>query len=342
MSDKQNKILDFIVHKLIKEAHEKTADVDIRPSTLTVNPSVQRLVDEIHKLYLSKLGKGYGRFESDEDNYPFPKYIKEHFSENKYDFHPFSEKLMRHLKERAKQEPLATGGYVLIAKVENDSTTYLLVAMVTEVIGSAITNNLDVIDSTHLDMSQLRVAGRIDITAWQNGHDRYISFIKGRSDIATYFKLFLGCNDVVVAAQESKKLVHALESFALAQQMSADERDNLLATAYHFLNDLSKNGNPVSLDALANHIYPQAPDKLKEKFADDSIELSDDFVPDRRAIKSLIKFSGKSNHWQIIFDRKGIRDGSVRYDKDSDTIILSAIPDDLKQELIEEHQDADE
>lgn len=342
MSDKQNKILDFIVHKLIKEAHEKTADVDIRPSALSVNPSVQRLVDEIHKLYLSKLGKGYGKFETDEDNYPFPRFLRDHFSENKLNFHEFSKKLMTHLKARAEKEPLATGGYVLIAKVKNDATTYLLVAIVTEVIGSAITNDLNVIDSTHLDMSQLRVAGRIDVTSWQNNHERYISFIKGRSDIAAYFKLFLGCNDVVAAAQESKKLVQALESFALAQQMSADERDNLLATAYHFLNDLSKNGDPVSLDALANHVYPQAPDKLKEKFADESIELSDDFVPDRRVIKSLVKFSGKSNYWQVSFDRKGIRNGSVRYDKDSDTIILSAIPDDLKRELIEEYQDADE
>lgn len=338
MTDKQNKIVDFIVHKLIKDAHSKITDIDIRPKPLSVNASVQRLVDELHKLYLSKLGKGYGKFETDEINYPFPRFLREHFTKNDYDFHEFSSKLMTHLKARAEQELLATGGYVLIAKVENDSSTYLLVAIVTEVIGSSITNDLDVIDSTHLDMSQLRVAGRIDVSAWQNNHDRYISFIKGRTDIAAYFKLFLGCNDVVIAAQESKRLVEILNSYAEEQNLTTDLRDELFENAYNYLNELSKKGNTVSLDALANHICPEDPESLKSKLSD----LSDDFIPDRRSIKSLTKFTGKSAYWQVSFDRKAVRNGSVRYDKDTDTIILSDIPDDLKKELIDESEESDE
>ena len=42
----------------------------------------------------------------------------------------------------------------------------------------------------------LRVAGRIDLGAWQTGGERYISFLRGRGDVAQYFKLFLGCNDL--------------------------------------------------------------------------------------------------------------------------------------------------
>ncbi|HAL37027.1 MAG TPA: hypothetical protein DCP03_02465 [Polaromonas sp.] len=49
------------------------------------------------------------------------------------------------------------------------------------------------------------------MTAWLAGGDRYISFLKGRTDVAGYFKLFLGCNDVHLAAEESKKLLQGLE-----------------------------------------------------------------------------------------------------------------------------------
>lgn len=336
MDNIQNIITDFIVHKLIKEAHSRDTTIELRPAPLTINKSVQRLVDELYKIYAGRVSKGYGKFETDENNYPFPKFIREHFSDNSYNFFQLSSNLMSHLKSRSETELLATGGFVLIAKVQSNGSEFLLVAIVTEILGSAITSGLDVVDSSHLDMSQLRVAGRIDITSWQQGHPRYISFIKGRGDIATYFKLFLGCNDVMIAAQESKKLVDALNDFAFEQNLSPEARDKLFESSYNFLKDLSKNGNPVSLEALANHVYSDDPEKLKVKLSDSSIALSDEFIPDGRSIKSLTKFNGKSDFWQVTFDRKAIRNGSVRYDISSDTIILSNIPADLRKELIEE------
>ena len=55
-----------------------------------------------------------------------------------------------------------------------------------------IGDGLSILDSPHLDMAGLQVAGRIDITAWQAGAERYISFLKGRGDVAGWFKRCLG------------------------------------------------------------------------------------------------------------------------------------------------------
>lgn len=333
MSEQSCTISSVIVHKLIKEQHKKEASVELGSAPLDLKPSTQRLIDNIHKLYSQRPTKGYGKFEDNENEFPIQTYIKEHIKKETTTFFDMSKSLMEHLKNRAERELLSTGGYVLIARLQNDGRDYLLVSIVTEVLGTAITEGLDVIDSTHLDISQMRVAGRIDLSGWEEGSERYISFLKGRSDIAEYFKLFLGCDDLVVALEESRKLKNALEEFFNSQDITKDKRDNVLQSAHDYLMELGKDNIEVSLDALANHIWPNDPDSLKQALADEELSLSDGFVPDRRAIRGLVNFEGKTKHWQLKFDRTAIRSGSIQYNRDKETITLKNLPSNLISEL---------
>lgn len=339
MSLPSNQVTNFIVHKLIKEAHQRNARVDPRSTAMDVTPTVQRVVDHVHKLFADKIGKGYGRFEENEDEFPAIKYVRRYVSEGGPDFLEFSLELMDHLRARAEVEQLATGGYVLIAMIDNGATRFLLVAIVTETLGAAITAGMDVVDSVHLDMSHLRVAGRVDLSAWQSGADRYISFLKGRGDVADYFRRFLGCNDMLLALEESKKLVMGLERFADEQSLEPGHRDRFLESAHQYLEELSRSRTAVSLDELTNHLWPQAPDEFRRSLASDDLQLSDGFIPDRRATKALVKFEGKSRYWRLAFDRKAIRNGDLRYDEKTDTITLSNIPLELRSDLLHEISD---
>ncbi|WP_432719869.1 nucleoid-associated protein [Jeongeupia wiesaeckerbachi] len=330
---------NFIVHKLKKEQHKREATVELRDDPLPIDETIQRLVEQLHKLYSSRLGKGYGRFEESEDEYPTVKYVRQHYADDELSFVEMTQRMMQHLANRASQELLASGGYVLFTTITNDNTEYLLVAMVTDVVGAAITEQLAVAASIHLDMSQLRVAGRISLTAWRADKERYIGFLKGRSDVAEYFKLFLGCNDVLEALKETQKLVRGLETFAETQGLSTEAKDSLFEDAHGYLEQLRKDGTPVSLEALINRLWPEEPELLRSTLISDELSLSDGFVPDRRATRRLIKFEGKSDYWKLTFDRKAIRSGHLKYDRNRDTIVLSSIPDHLRQELIEELND---
>lgn len=333
-----NNIVNLVVHKLIKDQHG-AASIELADAPINVTPSAQRLIDHLHKLYAERPGKGYGKFEEDENNFPMPRFVREYFVDQLTDYYALSQVMMQHLQARAGQEQLATGGYVLIAHVNNGANDFLLVAIVTEVVGTAITEGLEIVDSVHLDMSNLRVAGRVDLTAWQAGAERYVSFLKGRGEVANYFKQFLGCNDVLVALQETQKLVRGLESFATEQNLEPAVRDQLFEQAYTFLEELGRNGNPVSLDAFANRLWPDSPDDLRTALAIEDLQLSDGFVPDRRAIKGLVKFKGASTHWKLEFDRRGLRNGDIRYDQDNNKLVLSNIPDALRRELLDELND---
>jgi nucleoid-associated protein len=292
-------------------------------------------------MYSGNTGKAFGCFEANEDEFPAQRYIRQHVIHNEYDFIVLSEKLMERLVNQAGDELLATGGYVLFARISVGETHYVLIAIVTETVGTAITDGLDVIDSVHLDLSHLRVAGRIDLNAWQAGVERYISFLKGRGDIADYFKTFIGCNDVLKPLVETQKLVTALEAFATEQGMTVESRGAFLERAHQFIVQLPKN-SPLSLSSLANHSWPDEPEKLTATLSRDEFSLSDGFVPDRRAAKGLVNFEGKSQFWKLNFSRAAIKNGHVEYDAENQRIILKNIPDDLRQELLAETAEIDD
>ncbi|XZG69031.1 nucleoid-associated protein [Chitinibacteraceae bacterium HSL-7] len=322
----------LVVHRLIKDPHGPATTL-MRPHELAVTPAAERLLSAIGQRYSGRFGKGYGRFEEDEDNFPMPRFVRQYAIENDIDFMAFSRLAMQHLEARAADEPLSSGGYVLIARVTDHDHDCIIFALVTEVIGMAITGDFELVDSPQLDLDNLRVAGRIDLTALADGTERYISFLKGRGDVASYFKLFLGCNDVRLALKETQKLVQGLAQFAETEAIHGNERDALFERAHQYLDERGDEHEPLALDELVRRAYPDAPERLGHALADETLELSDGFVPDRRAIKPLRRFAASGESWKVEFDRASLRSGAIIYDRDREMLILTELPDELKAAL---------
>lgn len=335
MTELQNTISNLVIHRLIQEPQGATT-IELRADTNLVTEPAARLVERLCRHYAARPGKGYGKFEDDEASFPMPGLVRQHVVDQGIDFTTLSHRMMEHLRQRAEGEDLGGGGFVLIARVRELGADCLWVAILTETVGTAIGGRLEIIDSPQLDLSGLRVAGRIDLSAWQQGAERYISFLKGRGDVAQYFKLFLGCNDVVIALKETQKLVQTLGHFAETQQLEAPVRDALLERAHVYLDELGETSAPLSLDAIAREVWPSAPERLRETLKDDALELASGFVPDRRALRPLIRFRANAQQWKLEFDRSSLRSGAVHYDKDSETLVLSNIPDHLKRMLLED------
>jgi Nucleoid-associated protein len=193
----KTEIKGLIVHKFEKVQHQH-GTILARETPVATTDAVQRLVDALHSLYSERAGKGYGKFEADEDTFPMQRRVRAYFVDKSDDFQAYSLAALNILKGKADEAPLSTGGYVLVAHLFNGVRDYLLFAIVTDTLGSAITEKLEIIDSNHLDLNEFRVAGRIDLTGWVGKEDRYISFLKGKkANVSGYFKHFLGCNDTV-------------------------------------------------------------------------------------------------------------------------------------------------
>lgn len=332
----QNTIIAVIVHDLVKT--ENGFKADERNELLTVTSTVQRLVDQLVSEYAKRTGKSHGRFEDDEDNYPMPKYVRQYYIDTNKTFIELSQAMMRTLCTKA-AKTAATGGHVFIAHISHNNLEYLIVAILTDELGAFLTAGKDVEDSVYLDIKGFRVAGRIDMTNWKAGGERYLSFIKGRDQdkISDYFKAFLGCDNSVAAAAETNTLLSGLESFSSEQSMNEITKEAFLTRAFDICNRLSNEGEPLDIQAFANELWPNAPEELVAILSNPSLQLSEGFVPDKRVLRRLVKFSGRTSLWKIEFKRSALNQRLIIFNPD-ETLTITNLPEDLKDRLRKEHQ----
>ena len=339
-----NIVNHVIIHKLVKEKHGKSSVVE-RSSPLVVTEPVKNLVLAIHDLYAGKASKGYGRFEADEVNYPTSAILRNIFIDQSISFVEGSKLLLSVLSAKAGAVPLATGGYVLMAQVTNSAQdTWFLVAIINNVDGSVIDDQtLEVVGAMHVDLENLRVAGRVNLTDWEKAAKdvRYIGFLKQRGEVADYFKLFLGCNELVADTEETKKLVEVLKKFAKSQGLDHKAEEEFLKSAFNYCDERNKKDEPLSLVALSNAAWPNEPKKLQNAFVEDDVQISDGFVPDGRSIKALVRLRYKTDYWTVDIDRLALSQGYAHYNQKKGELTLLKLPEGLKAELDREIKDDD-
>jgi nucleoid-associated protein len=333
-----NDILNVVIHDLNRG--ESGFEIDPGDSALIVTHTMQRLVDQLSLLYGKRTGKSHGRFEADIVNFPVQVHLRDYYINNSVNFYDATLNMMRVLRSCA-QGTASTGGHIFIAHIQRDSRDYMLVAMLNDELGAAITGDKDVEDSVYLDVKGFRLAGRVDLSQWAVGGDKYLSFLKGKGQdrVSDYFKQFLGCDSTIAAIIETQNLIAALESFAASSEMDEVTKDDFLRSAYTICKRYADNDIPFEVEVFSNELWPHAPEVLAESLVEADLNISDGFVPDKRPLKKLVKFFGKTPNWKIEFDRKAISHGQIVFDAGAGTLTISDLPSDLLSRLTEEYEE---
>ncbi len=310
-------------------------EVQVGNSAIAVSKTVIRLINELHKLYSRRPSKSYGKFSDDTENYPTSVHLSEYLAGNK-SFDQLTIALMAKLAKEAGAKSASTGGHVFFCHFEREEFHFFLVAIVTDKISAALTDNEDLEDVTHLDVDGFRFAGRVNLSGWSGDDERYIGFLKGKGAVAEYFKEFLGCDTTIQSRVETTNLVMAIKSFADKKGFHDQQREEFMRKALEICDRDAKSDKVVDFPTLANELYPQAPDELTDVLADPDLGLNDGFVADRRALKRFVTFKRKTSNWSVEFERKALHDGKVLYNPEDKTITLLDVPEDLQNELKEE------
>ena len=315
-------MIKHIIYHILHKEQNAQGEVDESPNELPIDDDNKQFLADLSKAYSERAGKGYGYFG---DGFTTPLILKGYLN-NTHNFYKTTIKMLDVLLTEINRKPLAKGGKVFITHYEENHANYLLVAILSER-NTYVADNWGMNRNQSLDIDRLKFAGRINLTAWQNGEARYISFLKGQGDISEYFKLFLACNDVLIAQAETKKLVELLEDFANEQGLDLDGKASFFDLAQEYLYDINKNKEPFELETFANRVWSKEPQILKDKLTDDKNGISDGFIPDKRSLKKLSTFTGKTKHWRLSFDRTAIADGQIRVD--NGRIIINNPPEKL-------------
>lgn len=333
-----------IVHTMVVQG--ASAHLDPREEELEITELAQQLVDTLYSVYRSRAAKSHGKFNGDVERAPSQLHAKSYLLDGNGEFCGFTKHMAKLLCDKV-QGVAATSGHVFFAHIEGDGREFLLIAIVTDEIDIALNSDKELKKAEHLDLKGFRFAGRIDVTAWRENTERYVSFLKGTKDVSNYFMAFLGCDTAIPNLADTQHLTKTLRGFASNatiddQPLTDEARDQWLWQVDAHCRKMSDNGEPLNIEVFCNQLWPSKPSALVSAIVESEYPVSDGFVLNKRGLQNLVHFRGKSDHWELKFDREALSKGKVHYNADDETITLRGVPVDLIERLKREDEDRED
>lgn len=328
-------VVKSIVHRLEKKRNQKST-LKLRKDLLPISVPLTNLLSELRIVYNKKTGKSYGIFQPDDETYPFKKFLLQYIK-NESDFASFSNKSMSLFKSKIDSANLATGGYVIFIHYKVNETNYLMVVMLSDKSGITINDEtLDLLDTTHLDLEKLHLAGRIDVDQWRTDvSEKYLSFVKGRKSgdgVSLYFREFLGCTDYTDPKKQSLILLQVIEDYGMKNEMSYNDKVQFKQRIFDYCEEKRKAGLPIYLEDLSYYIDEENPEAFLEFSNSEKYALNSGFEPHRDTIKKFRRYMGKDASLSISFE-SDLLGNRINYKADQKILEIKKLPIDLQNEL---------
>lgn len=327
-----------IIHAITLNSEGKLG-CRLRPQPLLNGAAVEAMVEELHQTYSSKAGKGFGFFGvhgDDGEANPAFKNALQSYLENALGFVELSAAAGKLLQEELSKYDFSQGGFLLLALYQHMATDYLFVALLNAKSSMTVLDDMELTQNDHLDLTNLQLAARIDLTEWQRDSEsrKYISFVRGRAGrkVADFFLDFMGCVEGVNAKQQSKELMQAVEDFVAEGDLTKDERQQCRNRVFEYCQEQVETGIDVQLKDLADELAESGMESFYDFAKQGEYDLEDNFPADKSTLRQLKKFSGTGGGVSLSFDSTHLGE-RVIYDPISDTIVIKGVPANLKDQL---------
>lgn len=324
-----------IVHFIDKKPDGSPAVLHARDAELPVNQAMENLMADLNDSYNAKQGKAWGFFHEESGAYPFSGWLKAYL-DSEQDFTAFSRQAVEHLQKLMEESNLSTGGHVLLAHYQQGMTDYLAIALLHHSEGVTVTEALEVAPAKHLDLGQLHLAARINISEWQNNRQskQYISFIKGKNGkkVSDYFRDFIGCQEGVDAPSETRTLLKAFSDYVENEDLAEEQAREKTQTLVDYASTQARLGEPITVEELSGLLDEDKPRAFYEHIRNSDYGLAPEIPPDKRTLNQFRRFTGRAEGLSISFEAH-LLGSRVEFDEASDTLIIRQVPTQLKDQL---------
>ncbi|MBE8168359.1 MAG: nucleoid-associated protein YejK [Shewanella sp.] len=327
-----------IIHEITQDS-QGTLRCRLRPQPLLNSQAAEHMLEELHQTFTSKAGKGYGYFgihgDDGEANSVFSEALTQ-YRDNELGFVEFSGQSSKLLQDELSKYDFSQGGFLLMACYTSITSEYLFVALLSAKSSMTVLDDMELTENNHLDLSNIQLAARIDLTELQAEPDskKYISFIRGRAGrkVADFFLDFMGCVEGVNTKFQNKSLMNAVEDFVSGNELTKEERQQVREKVYDYCTERSDEGNDIDLKQLNEELSETGMDSFYDFANGGEYELDDAFPADKATLRQLKKFSGAGGGVSLSFDGNHLGD-RVIYDPISNTILIKGVPANLKDQL---------
>ncbi|GLT17607.1 nucleoid-associated protein [Vibrio zhanjiangensis] len=323
---------NVILHQLRKNDSDELI-VNFRTECLENDTSTENLVAELHRVFNSKAGKGFGCFKSDSE---FQIWLHE-LCKGERNFYDFSQLSATRLKNELGKYPFADDGILVIAQYQSLATDYLFVALVPSNQSLKVTEGLDISATDYLDLNKMDIAARIDLTSYETDKDsnRYLAYIKGRvgRKVADFFMDFLQAEAGLDTKLQNQVLIQAVEDFCSDSKLEKEEVINYKKQVADYCKEQIKTGDEVQIKELSGELPPTHDGTSFHDFTQkQGYELEDSFPADRTAVRKLTKYVGAGGGLNMSFDSLLLGE-RIFYDPETDTLTIKGTPPNLRDQL---------
>ncbi len=221
------------------------------------------------------------------------------------DFVSLSRDMTKLLSDTMKDEPLATGGYLVFAEHEHNNDWFFLIVLLSTRAEPTFDDQLNLTSAVTLDFEHLRHAARIKEAGVIPSSPGAVHFVSRRADaVSDYFLKFLGCEKVTDPAAQGANLHSALSQWASSQNLNEEQKEEVMQKTYSYWQGCRKEKKLMTLTGLANALYPNDPRTILSHLGNESHNLAGEFSPPSPAVmKKFVKFSFADDQLKLEFDR---------------------------------------
>ena len=324
-----------IVHFIDKKPDDSAVVLHRRSESLPHSSALEHVLADINDSYNSKPTKAWGFFQADSAGAPLQSWLSDYLAE-KIDFTQFSQQAVEHLKKIIEDANLTLSGHVLFAHYQQGMTDYLSIAILQHSDGMVITEDLAIESARHLDLSQIHLATRINLSEWQNNTQskKYISFLKGKNGkkVVDGFREFLGCEEGVDGPGETRTLLKAFSDFVESEDLPEEQAREKTNSYISYANSQTKRGEVVSIEGLSEALDQDNPKAFYEHIRNKDYGLSPEIPADKRTLNAFHRFTGRAEGISISFESH-LLGSKVEYDETRDMLIIRQLPTQLKDQL---------
>lgn len=334
-------ILQACAHRIDKQSDEQ-------PATLTCGESMTdtAIADSLLANFNSSFHgkpKAWGHFSEagvEEDSEAAPAsssrfaFELERYRSGKINFTDFTRQTTESLMPLLDAH-LSIGGHWWFVHSRQGEAEYLTLAMLHQRDGYGFDDDLNLVAVQQLNLGQLMLAARIDLTQWQRGQSRqYITYVqdRGNKKLVEAFREWLGCEEGVNAGAETRTLLKAFSDYVESEDLPEEASREKTEALIGYANGQAKRGEPITLDELSELVDEQQPKAFYDYIRNQDYGLAAEIPPDKRTLQQFKRFAGRASGVSISFDSH-LLGNSIEYDDERDRLIIKQIPGQLKEQI---------
>lgn len=325
-----------IIHNIEKEQNQKAR---IEYSNQLYDKSdnkCKKLLDVVYSSFKRTIKYGiFAETCNDAFHKKFDNYLKSETSSDE-DFINFSKNVLLDLKTKMDTQSLSKGGYIIFAEITNMAESFFIIFVVRDKSGPKLSfqnNNMRIDEITHIDTDKLAMACRINLKAYQDKKDRYLSFLSTtQNEASKYFIDWLEVQTQKKDTEDTKKLRTIINQIDLPKDENGNEipRDKLRVKVF----DLCKVSQTVNIKALSETIWKD-PDYIPDYAENKNIDINSEFSFDATELGKLKKYSINGDGIKLDFPPDTINTAIYIDPNNGDTLIIksNALANSFRAEL---------